>query len=381
MLSNKGEDGGFAAFYRRRLEHSTAATWLRGEGYRTALLGKYFNGYSKGADANHVPPGWDEWAALRPSGYFGYTLVENGRAVSYGNRPEDYSTDVLARKAADFVTQTAADDRPFFLYLAPFAPHAPATPAPRHAKSFAGERAPRPPSFNEADVSDKPRWVQNQPRLTKRQVAALDERYRQRLRSLLAVDDMVARLIDTLRDSGTLDDTYIFFASDNGFHQGEHRIPDGKSTPYEESVRVPLIVRGPGVPAGREEGRLALNIDLAPTFAKLAGVEPPSFVDGRSLVPLLRGDPPGAWRQVALLERFSDAPSQQFKALRTDGSLYAEYPSGQRELYDLREDPFQLENRAATADPALLTQLASRLDKLMQCAAAKCRGLEDEPLG
>jgi len=417
VLQNGGENGGFGTFRRLGREDSTVATWLQAAGYRTALLGKYLNGYPEGADPAYVPPGWDEWSSFmladkagkEDSFYFDYRLNENGRIVSYGSRPEDYSTDVLSAKATDFVERTAEASQPFFLYLAPYAPHEPATPAPRHAEALPAATASRSPSFDEADVGDKPSYVRDSPGLSPDLVRQIDEIYRERLQSLLAVDEMVAALVGTLRASGQLDNTYVFFASDNGFHLGEHRLPHGKLSPYEEAIRVPLVVRGPGVPAGRVEDRLALNTDLAPTFAELAGAATPGFIDGRSLMPLLRGEVPAEWRQTILVEAFGSgksrlrrtnpgaadagatpdesagelrgsAPIPPYTALRTAGLLYVEYETGERELYDLRADPYELENLAATADPSLLERLSARLAALRECTAGRCRTAEDEPL-
>jgi N-acetylglucosamine-6-sulfatase len=417
VLGNGGPNGGFATFRRLGGEDSTVATWLHDAGYRTALLGKYLNGYPEDTDPTYVPPGWDEWDALAVEapaggGYVDYELNENGRRVAYGHDAADYSTDVLAAKATDFIARTTAADQPFFLYLAPFAPHDPRIPAPRHGQAFAEAWAPRSAAFNEADVSDKPGWVRDRPVLSDEQVAEIDARYRDRLRTLLAVDEMVATLVETLEATGELENTYLFFTSDNGFHLGEHRLPIGKETPYEAAVRVPLLVRGPGVPAGIAVDSLALNVDLAPTLAELAGVPVPPFVDGRSLVPLLRGSPPTGWRQAVLLEFFgvirdgglgtpSVAPAVRdatpvpeedgevallgprappYRALRTPGLLYIEYAGEVRELYDLRADPQELENLAGRADSALLTRLSARLAELRGCVAATCRVVEDAPL-
>jgi N-acetylglucosamine-6-sulfatase len=423
VLNNVGESGGFPAFYRLGDEDSTVATWLHDAGYRTALFGKYLNRYPKGAPESHVPPGWDEWSAFASSDedeggsyYSGYALNEDGRIVLYGQQPSDYSTDVLAAKATDFVARTAGAGEPFFLYIAPFAPHGPSTPASRHTGAFAGVQAPRVPSFEEADVSDKPTWVQALPRLDDEQIALVDDRYGRRLRSLLAVDEMVGSVVETLSAAGALDNTYIVFTSDNGYLLGEHGIPLGKQAPYEESIHVPLIVRGPGVPAGAVTDSIGLNIDFAPTFAELAGASPADFVDGRSLVPLLDGDPPAEWRhgflvehydrtrpdqwgapspvpvaatpenqeELELLEEEGDAvpgvspiDSPPYLALRTEQYLYVEYANGERELYDMQTDPYQLQNLAASADPALVAELAADLDQLRVCAGAGCRSAED----
>ena len=419
VLSNGGDNGGFPAFYRLGNEDSTVATWLQDAGYRTALFGKYLNRYPKEASESHVPPGWDEWTAFASSNedevssyYSGYALNEDGTTVFYGRQPSEYSTDVLTARATDFVARAATSGDPFFLYIAPYAPHGPSTPASRHTEAFADVQAPRVPSFGEADVDDKPAWVQALPALNDEQIALLDDRYRRRLRSLLAVDEMVASLIETLDAAGALENTYIVFTSDNGYHLGEHGLPLGKQSPYDESLRVPLIVRGPGVPPGAVVDGIALNIDLAPTFTELAGASPADFVDGRSLVPLLDSDPPAEWRHGFLVEHYDrtlprdwstpgpitmEEPSEDldefeegdeengitpidsppYLALRTEQYLYVEYANGDRELYDLHADPYQLQNLAATADPALLAELAANLDRLRLCAGADCRAAED----
>ena len=238
-------------------------------------------------------PGWDEWYAVAGGvNFFNYTLNENGKLVRSGSEPEAYLTGVLTQKAADFIRRTVPTGQPFFMYIAPYAPHQPATPAPQHEDAFFGVEAPRTPSFNEQDVSDKPIWVRNTPLRIPAQLAQIDALYRERLQSMLAVEDLVQRLIETLRALSQLGNTYIVFTSDNGFHLGQHRLPAGKNSAYEEDIRVPLIVRGPGVPGGTVVENLAVNIDLAPTFAELGGTAAPEFVDGRSLISLLRPEPP-----------------------------------------------------------------------------------------
>jgi len=220
---------------------------------------------------------------------------------------------------------------------------------------------------------------------------------------MLAVDEMIGRLVDALKESGELDNTYLLFTSDNGWHAGEHRLTTGKWTAYEEDIRVPLIVRGPGVPEGQTLPHLVLNNDLAPTFADLGGAETPEFVDGRSLVPLLGDDPPSVenWRQAFLVEAATELGSTRIpllsgdqlpedlrhtpredwgrpgiEAIRTEDHLYAEYGNGERELYDLSEDPYQLDNRYGADDLELLPRLRGRLAALRGCSAAACRVAE-----
>ncbi|MBW3631871.1 MAG: sulfatase [Chloroflexi bacterium] len=397
VLRSSGEFGGFDRFHALGEEDSTLATWLHAAGYRTALIGKYLNEYPRGVEPTYVPPGWDEWAAATKEGYFGYELNEGGELVRYGKRQDDYSTDVFAAKAVEFVQRSAAAEQPFFLYLAPRAPHAPAEPAPRHEASFAGATAPRGPAFDEADVSDKPGWVYRGPPLTAPEVRQIDEEYRGRSQALLAVDDLIAALDDALAASGVDDETYVVFTSDNGYHLGEHRQLSGKGTPYDESIKVPLVVRGPGVAAGRVEDRLVLNADLAPTFAELAGATSPDFVDGRSLVPLLRGELATTWRQALLVQYYRlglgtgdpeeaggrpEAEKQpSFRLLVTANGRYVEYEDGERELYDVASDPYQLDNRFMGTDPGELERLSAWLSSLADCAEARCRALEDAPAG
>jgi N-acetylglucosamine-6-sulfatase len=425
ILSNEPPLGGFQKFRYLGHENSTMATWVKEQGYRTAFFGKYLNGYNE----TYVPPGWDEWYAVTGN-YLSHTFNENGHLVSYD--PESYyETDVMSEKASDYITRTAGADPPFFTADRPFlmwigtkAPHQPATPAPRDINDYPAVSLPHPPSFDEKDVSDKPEWIRDNPPLSLEQKRYMQELYRKRLQSMLAVDDMIGELIKALRDSGELDNTYIFFTSDNGFHLGEHRLGAGKWTPYEEDIRVPLIVRGPGVAEGKTLHQMVLNNDLAPTFAELAGADAPSFVDGRSMVPLLKGDRPPLkeWRRRFVIEsvaersgvpqppfitesevvplltgdplpgdwRRSSAASAQsseewgrpwLKALRTKNYLYVDYKTGEHELYDLREDPYELKNIYAGAPQELRRRLEGQLDALRQCSAAQCRAAESDRAG
>jgi N-acetylglucosamine-6-sulfatase len=385
VRSNRPPLGGFEKFHTNGDETSTVGTWLHDAGYRTGLLGKYLNGYPNGADRAFVPPGWDVWASpIRNGGYSGYNyrLNENGNIVPYGAAPQDYMTDVLARKSGEFIQQSA--DTPFFLYVAPFVPHAPATPAPRHAETFPGAQAPRTPSFNQPDVSGEPQWLRDRPLLGDQQVASIDELYRKQLQSMLAVDDLIENVVNTLRQTGELDNTYIVFTADNGFHLGQHRLPQGKITAFEEDIGVPLVVRGPDVPTGKRVDDFAANIDLAPTFAALGDAKTPSFVDGRSLAPAFHGEPRGDnARKAVLIEHFvpdDDARRGRrgyvpptYAAVRTERYTYVEYMTGERQLYDLRTDPDQLRNIAGTADKKLVDGLAKQVAALKSCKGTSCR--------
>jgi len=378
VKDNKPPNGGFEKFRAQGLEEDTIAIRLQEEGYLTSLFGKYLNGYTE-ADPSHVPPGWDEWhGKLLDLQLYNYWINENGEVVSYGNGTKDYFTDVLSREATDFVRGAAPEEQPFFLYLAPEAPHAPATPAERHRDAFAGEKAPRPPSFNEEDVSDKPSWISNTDRFSDEETSEIDAYYRERLASMLAVDEMVASLVQELNTAGELDNTYILFTSDNGYLQGEHRLNEQKDRPYEESARVPLFVRGPGVSPGLKVEKLVLNTDLAPTFTELAGVKGGTF-DGRSLLPLFRGEDPSSWRSAVLLEGFVGKRDRAYGAIRTETHKYVEYYKGDKALYNLEADPYELESLhdEEDTDPALLENLKARLDALRSCSGAGCLEAED----
>jgi N-acetylglucosamine-6-sulfatase len=393
IVGNEQPWGGFEKFRQLGLEESTVATWLQGAGYHTAMLGKYLNRYVPQRDG--VPPGWDEWYVGGNSHLsYNYTLNENGRMVAYGDRPEDYLNDVLTRKAVQVIRNASAAGQPFFVYVLPYTPHSPSVAAPRHEGMFTDAELPRTSAFDEADVSDKPEFIRRIPPLDERRISRLEDEYRRRLRSLQAIDDMVERIVGALEAADALDNTYVIYSSDNGFHLGEHRLPAGKDFPYEEDIRVPAVVRGPGVPAGETIEAVVLNSDFAPTFAAIAGVEHPDFVDGRSLLPLF-DDPDQAWRESFLIERrqfeaqyvklaegLGMAAAQleqsaQFDAIRTSAWIYAEYGTGERELYDLAADPYQLDNVVETADPALVAALAARLAELRTCGGAECRRLED----
>ncbi len=417
--------GGFGKFNLLGEEKSTIATWLQDAGYRTMLAGKYLNGYPGKNGPAYIPPGWNEWysAVNGDAAYseYNYILNENGKQVAYGNQPEDYGTDVYMGKAVDFIQRTTKTGQPFFIYLAPYAPHAPYTPAPRHANLFPDAKAPRTPNYNEADVSDKPGYISNLPQITQKQMDAIDADYRNRLRSLQAVDEGIEKIVNTLKANGQLNNTYLFFTSDNGYHLGNHRMLEGKIAPYEEELHLILEVRGPGVPAGKTLEHLVGNIDLAPTWAALGGATAGDFVDGRSLLPLLKINPTplGQWRHAFSLEygpdpleekTLSQTPTPQvnppddevpdqdqvnatamppdkkqklnipyFRGVRLQTMSYIEYRTGEVELYDLKADPYELNNLAPKADPKLLAQFIQRMKDLATCKAAECRKIEDAP--
>jgi arylsulfatase A-like enzyme len=396
VYTNASPIGGYLKFLDRGLDESNIATWLQDAGYRTVLIGKFLNGYSPDKGYELVqPPGWDEFYAKDSSYYYNYDLIENGVTVHYGGNPEDYLTDVEAAKTYDFIRRAAADWRPFFAYLAPFAPHygtegpndhpliATPVPALRHQNEFPDVKAPRLPSFNEEDMGDKPEVMRSLPFLTTADMSIIDYRFRVRLQSLLAVDEMLGGIMDTLRETGQLDRTYIFFFSDNGFQFGEHRMPSGKGGCYEEAIRTPFVVRGPGVSPGTTDDHFVLNIDLAPTFAELAGIPVPDFVDGRSIGRLLKGDsvPEQGWRRAILLENWVGGLTDYHRsAIRTKDYKFVRWdPTAETEFYYLITDPYEMQSLHDTANPDLLQGYSDWLSLLNQCAGQGCRDAENLP--
>ncbi|MFG2006617.1 sulfatase [Spirillospora sp. NPDC048911] len=392
VQSNDPPTGGFTVFQQRGNEQNTFATSLQRTGYRTALMGKYLNGYEttsqQGSTRTYVPPGWTEWQVTGLGyGMYNYNLNSNGVLKYYGRQPKDYLNKVLTDKGVDFINRSVGARKPFMLQMSTFSPHAPATPAPQDAKSYGKLKAPRTPGFNEPDIRDKPGWLRKYPRLSAKQIQAIDRAYRQRVRAVQSVDRMIGKLQATLNAKGVGNDTYFVFNSDNGYHMGQHRLNEGKLTAYDTDIKVPLVVAGPGVRAGSTESRFAQNTDLCPTFLELAGIRPAQNIDGRSLVPLLRGRPVRDWRISAFIEHLGpkferDDPDLPLKyggnpptysAVRTASELYVEYQNGDREYYDLTRDPYQLGNLYARMPAARRVELQGVLGAYRACAGGNCR--------
>jgi N-acetylglucosamine-6-sulfatase len=397
--------GGYGRFDKR----NALPVWLQRAGYHTAHLGKFLNGYGDQEPAD-VPPGWSDWhATVDYSTYkmWGYTINDNGRMRTYGRtfdeNPRLYQTDVLARKAAAIVVRQASRPQPLFLSLNFLAPHHEARsiqtrthqlvrPAPRHRRALASAALAHAASFNEADMSDKPRFLRRHTHpLTARDVAAIQRDARARRAALLAADDGVARVVSAVRRAGELNNTYFVFTSDNGYMQGEHRVRSGKMLPYEPSTQVPLLVSGPGIPAGRVSRELVANIDLAPTILQLAGATAGKTVDGRSLLPFAHN--PALRTARAILHETGGqkyvGPAEQdertnvrrpmkriltYQAVRTARWLYVRWHDGARELYDLENDPDELRSlHAGRAHRHVRRVLARRLRALATCAGDSCR--------
>jgi N-acetylglucosamine-6-sulfatase len=438
VRGNDGPAGGWPAFQRH--EPNALPVWTHDDGYYNVHIGKYMNGYlSSVPGVIPVPPGWDQWygKTSQDSLYFNYPVIEKTgpedepQVVFYGANPSDFQTDVFRDKAVEFVKDLTANESPFMMNVWFNAPHGPFDPAPRDLFTRSTTPLPRLPGFDEKDISDKPPWLRGQAkqRMSKGLRQTIVAERRRREEQLASVDEAVKQLVNTLASEGILDDTYIVFASDNGFFRGEHRIAGGKYLAHEPSARVPLLIRGPGIPAGGVSDEVVSLIDVPQTILDIAG-DPDPALDGRSLLPhaqspLLRSTRPvlieadtghgtggaldpaqsSAGRAIAkvhLAERRGVKNLDQepnpikslkaaangnfapaYKAIRTDRYLYVLYANGQTELYDMLRDPNQL--RSLSRDPRyrpVRKWLFNQLVPLSSCKGGGCRleiGVEPLP--
>ena len=395
--NNPLDGGGWDAF--KDKEANALPVWLQSAGYETALIGKYLNRYGQqstlgawlswfgsyfnidfkgptiGNPREWVPPGWSLWYAFtgsRPT-YYDYSINENGSVLSFGDKPSDYSTDVLKERAVRFIKERSASG-PFFLYIATKAVHADgkrAIPAEQYKNALSAVSLPMGPAFNEEKVNRK---ALKPPRITEEVKRELELSYRAELQSLLSVDDLIEAVVKALQDTGKLDDTVIIYTSDNGYLFGEHRLI-GKSAAYEEAIRVPLLMRGPGIPRNETRSQLADNLDVVATIVDLARAEPRAPLDGHSLMPSF-ADPGAGARDALLLEgtvnRFQD-PAKRYSGVRTSTRKYVKYDGGFEELFDLTTDPNELNNESG--NPTYGRDLAALRDlqkSLATCAGASC---------
>lgn len=343
-------------------DSSTLATWFQAAGYRTGHFGKYLNGYSHLSPS--IPLGWDDWRVFvnEPNNFFAYSLNENGTVRQFGSAPIDYSTDVITARALEFMRANAS--RPFLLMLTPFAPHAPSTPAPRHAGVLTALPPWRPANWF-ASVAGKPNWVRFYAISNLAALEEYDAIIQKQRESLLSVDEAIAAIDERLERLGLTDNTIFVFMSDHGSMWGEHRWT-GKQLPYEESVRIPMVLRYPlRLPADEVRDEFALNYDVAPTLADLAGVTATHTVDGRSLVDAIEGA--GDWRSEFVVQHFTGGfVVPPWDMLRTERYKYVRHASDSDELYDLLLDPHELFNLAQQPQHAgLRASLAARLDEVL----------------
>jgi N-acetylglucosamine-6-sulfatase len=432
VRGNIQPNGGYSGFAARTAFNHNLAVWMQRAGYRTVHIGKFLNGYGDlpYSDGLNIPPGWSAWHTVLQADsqhlFYGYTLNDNGQidgplgdpgdptTRDYGVRDDPgcplapanglpcfYETDVFNGIASQEITNTPAD-RPLYMQLDYTAPHgdfrrpAGPEPAPRHYDSFVG--VPRPHNeaqgFNEADASDKPQFIRDAPPLTPTEQHTYRVYYEKALESLRSIDDGVAQIVGTLGAAGRLRNTYIIFTSDNGFFFGEHRLAGGKFLAYEPSTHLPFLIRGPGIKPGSSSGELAANVDIAPTILELARAKADKSVDGRSLVPFLT-QPGLRTRRPILFESFVESsdveangtarhrstaqasitsPPKDYEGIRLGPWKYIEWPTGEKELYDVATDPYELHNRVQEPNLFPIREfLHRRLRRLEGCVGRQCR--------
>jgi N-acetylglucosamine-6-sulfatase len=420
-LETSGE-GAYPNFIDSPAEHHNLAIRLQEAGYRTIHIGKFLNQYGMPpySTPTEQPPGWSDWETLNNESsthhFYGYTLDDNGVVQGpFGNieyEPRDpvtcpqyappesggcnYQTDVLTQRAQQQIEVSTQLGQPFYMaldYIAPhgdFHPPAGPEPATRYYGSLASVRVPEKPNFNERDVSDKPAYIRDLTRLDPGDIHSIEVEYQKELESLRSVDDGVKRIVDTLKHEGQLGNTYIFFISDNGFFEGEHRIKRSKFLPYESSTHLPMLLRGPGLKPGTTSDALVDNVDLAPTILQIAHAHADSTLDGFSMLPYAENP---AWhsKQAVLLESFfgsssdaaeaaaesaksNSAPPISYVGIRVGPYKYVEYVDGEKELYDLQTDPYEMNSQIDNPDYfPVANYLAQQLSLLRNCSGSSCQ--------
>jgi N-acetylglucosamine-6-sulfatase len=384
VRTNKGIHGGYGAL---RSKGKTIGAWLQDAGYRTMFAGKFLNMYG-GGDVR----GWDEWHAFVGSGvyrYYDYEVSHNGEVRSYHDL---HQADFLARQTVRSIEQFARDDRPFFIWQSHVAPHGACVPnnetgcwtapvpAARHRNTLGGTLPPsfRDAAYNEVGIGDKPSFLADLDLATPRRIRKTQALFQARIESLQSVDEAVARTVRALRDAGELQNTLVLFTSDNGYLLGEHRYT-GKVMPYERSLQVPLLMRGPGVPRHTRRHQQVATIDLAPTFLDAAGAQATLRVDGRSLLRLARSERARGYDTLLIQAGPQTAVDNDFggwfyRGVRTARYTYVDYPRFGTELYDRLRDPHQLRNVADDRDyRRVAAELARRTRTLGECSGASCR--------
>lgn len=369
VVSNNGKP--FA-----EVDSRSVAPWLESAGYRTIIVGKYLNVF------DGTPPGWDIFEVSRGAGalghYYGPKLHLNGRVTKHPDTA--YTTTVYTDRAIAHIKDAVEDGVPFFLWLSYHAPHVPPKPEPKYQAALATLRIPRLPSLN-AMIRNGAAYTQRGPQSAS-DIDKLDGDYRTQARAALSIDDGIARLVATLTSEGVLNNTYIIVTTDNGWNPGYHRLSRAKGYPYDEVLKMPLFVRGPGVAKGSRIDALTINADMGPTMAGLAGARYSSTVDARSLADVLLGRARST-RQVQPIfyeEGTANRTTPSYRGLRSRKYLYVEYDTGEKELFDMDSDPYQLDNIYASASKTLKKALADRTRALAGCEGSECRSLEDKAL-
>jgi arylsulfatase A-like enzyme len=382
VRTNTKPDGGYEVYMEQGDAQLSFCVALQKTGYKTAMMGKFLNGY---LPRKHQPlPGWSDWF-VSGAGYrnFDYDINSNGQILQFGHAPEDYLTDVLSAHTDSLIR--AWKDHPFFIEIATFTPHGPFIPAPRHQELFNDAKAPRTPAFNKQADSTAPDWLRKLQPLGSKQIDRIDNIFRNRLRCIMSIDEMLGNIRKILNETGVSNNTYIFFSSDNGYHLGDYSMLQGKQTPFDIDIRVPLIACGPNVAKGSLQQNIVSNIDLAPTFSGLAGGQLTGEADGRDIQHLLREQNTEKinWRNLAIIEHrrvnndrndpdlqeAEDGRLPSYTALRFHNLLYVEYETGEISCYDAQNDPYELKNIA----PALPIEVQKKLHSIL-LAAKNCGG-------
>lgn len=389
VTDNLPPDGGF----KKLKGDETLPVWLQRSGYYTASVGKYLNGW--GQDDIQPPPGWTHWFGLidpTTYHYFNYSVSNDGQRKDYGSSDQDYQTDVLGTEVTRTITEAGKSGKPWFVQFTPLASHAQFSeqkngesmtvdettipvPAARHRGKFADEPLPKPSSYNPTDTTGMPAIFTVLPPLTPEQEQLLEKVYRAELESLLAVDEWVGTIVQTLKDTGQLDRTTILFTSDNGVYHGEHRLPFGKVFVFEPAAHMPLIITGGSFPKAKKVDSMTVNVDLAPTILSITGATAGLNVDGRDLAPVAK-DPSTTSDRAILLESWLNrgkADRIETKAVHDQRYVLMQDSLGWNGLFDLRSDPDQMANK--WDDPALATvraELVKKLETLRSCAGAAC---------
>jgi N-acetylglucosamine-6-sulfatase len=420
VLGNTPPAGGYSSFN----DKNDLPVWLQSDGYRTIHIGKMPNGFGEVTNEHYVPPGWGPFAGGvgpsskgefygflgPPSSYTGFTLDQNGVDKTYS--ADDYSTDVYADLAVNRIDShlTNFPDSPFYMQVQFFAPHDPATPAPKYAGAFSTALLPIDASFNEKNVKDKPGWIRGIRRFGPGLIAKIQTRYQHRLETLLSVDDAVEKIVHDLEEKGVLGNTYLIFTSDQGLMQGQHRLHQGKFVAYDPSTQVPLEIRGPGITAGSQPRALVWNGDITSTILQMTGSQPGLPQDGQSMLryaqnPTLKSTrpilfetgPPGTSFEpgtaaaakaggpvklskyvknldldhTAQFARTITAP--RYRGIRTGRYLLVKYGDGSRELYDLSTDPLELNSVYKDSRYFPVRKfLLKHLKRLVQCSGPPC---------
>lgn len=369
-------DGGYGAW--KPTEGNSLPVWLQNAGYTTGLAGKYLNNYD--LETNHVPPGWSWWRGYKsPPNYYNWTIYAPnypGGFFTAGSTPGSYSTDDLKSRALNFVT---VQPHPHFLWVSLWAPHTTGS-APIPSVTYANTmNVPliKTPAFNSDHMTGKHPRIAAYPVRDANGIASVQTYWNRYLETLQSVDDLVEAVVNKLTELGTIDNTYIIFTSDNGYMMGEYKWM-GKVLPYERSIRVPLIIRGPGIPEGQTRPQLVSNVDVSATIVDLASANPLRVLDGRSLRPLFSGTP-YAWRTALPLAGLYDPQLQygtektRWRGVRTTTMKYIIASDGFEELYDLRADPY--ERFSVVNDPYYanaLTDLRAKEVLLRNCIGNNC---------